>query len=185
MSLKAKLVSSVAAFCLVLALLVVGILAVPSATINMGGSITFDAQDVVATVTVTSTGAKTNLNLTGESAIKFDSTTTEATVDRDALNLVFASKTENIVITVTITIDSEEDMTVTPTLPSVAGEGVEIATNEKNGAGSAAPATTAVKTVATDDSIVYTITISMAEGAANNNINATWKAAFVLARVNA
>ena len=56
MSLKAKLVSSVAAFCLVLALLVVGILAVPSATINMGGSISFQATDVNATVNITVTG---------------------------------------------------------------------------------------------------------------------------------
>ena len=183
MSLKAKLVSSVAAFCLVLALLVVGILAVPSATINMGGSITFDAQDVVATVTVTSTGATTNLNLTGDSAIKFDSTTTEATVDRDALNLAFASKTQDIVITVTITNDSDENMTVTPTLPTVDGSGVGIATTEKNGEETAAAATATAKTVTAGDSIVYTITISMTEGAANNNISATWDAAFVLARV--
>ena len=183
MSLKAKLVSSVAAFMLVLALLVVGVLAVPQATVNMGGSITFDAQDVVATVTVTSTGATTDLNLTGDSAIKFDSTTTEATVDREALNLAFESKTEDIVIKVTITNGSNESMTVTPTLPTVDGSGVEIATTEKNGEETAAAATATAKTVTAGDSIVYTITISMTEGAANNNISATWDAAFVLARV--
>lgn len=183
MSLKAKLVSSVAAFCLVLALLVVGILAVPQATINMGGSITFDAQDVVATVTVTSTGATTDLNLTGDSAIKFDSTTTQAKVDKDDLDLEFASKTEDIVITVTITNDSDESMTVTPTLPKVDGSGVGIATTEKNGEETAAAATATAKTVTAGKSIVYTITISMTEGAANNNISATWDATFVLARV--
>ena len=182
MSLKAKLVSSVAAFCLVLALLVVGVLAVPQATINMGGSITFDAQDVVATVTVTSTGATTDLNLTGDSAIKFDSTTTKETVDQDALNLAFESKTEDIVIKVTITNDSNESMTVTPTLPKVDGSGVGIATTEKNGEETAA-ATATAKTVTAGNSIVYTITISMTKGAANNNISATWDAAFVLARV--
>ena len=56
MSLKAKLVSSVAAFCLVLALLVVGILATNTATVNMGGTISFTATDVNATVQISVEG---------------------------------------------------------------------------------------------------------------------------------
>ena len=71
MSLKAKLVSSVAAFMLVLALLVVGVLAVPQATINMGGSITFDATDVVGSVSVATDGAATYL-VAGENTVSFD-----------------------------------------------------------------------------------------------------------------
>lgn len=56
MSLKAKLVTSISAFALVLALLIVGVFAVNSATINMGGSISFQATDVHAKVEITVTG---------------------------------------------------------------------------------------------------------------------------------
>ena len=179
MSLKAKLVSSVAAFCLVLALLVVGVLAVNQATVQLGGSISFTANDVIATVTVTSTGATTDLNET----IKFDST--DANDDEGTLTdlgLVFANKTSPIVITVTITNDSEDSMTVTPTAPTVSGSDVTISTQEKNGTGSVTDITTSAKTVTAGSSIVYTITISMASGAANNDISATWSATYQLER---
>ncbi len=56
MSLKAKLVSSVAAFMLVIALLVVGVLAASQVTVNMGGSISFTATDVHAKVEITVAG---------------------------------------------------------------------------------------------------------------------------------
>lgn len=51
MKLKAKLVSTIAAFCLVLCLTIVGVWAVTSATVTMGGNISFTATDVNATVT--------------------------------------------------------------------------------------------------------------------------------------
>lgn len=64
MSLKAKLVSTIAAFVMVLALMVVGVLAASQGTIQMGGSIQFTASDVIANVTLTSTGMTSNLNKT-------------------------------------------------------------------------------------------------------------------------
>ena len=51
MKLKAKLVSTIAAFCLVLCLTIVGVWAATSATVTMGGNISFTATDVNATVT--------------------------------------------------------------------------------------------------------------------------------------
>ncbi len=51
MKLRVKLVSTIAAFCLVLCLTIVGVWAVSSATVSMGGNISFTATDVNATVT--------------------------------------------------------------------------------------------------------------------------------------
>ena len=50
MKLKAKLVSTIAAFCLVLCLTIVGVWAATSATVTMGGNISFKATDVNAEV---------------------------------------------------------------------------------------------------------------------------------------
>ena len=60
MSLKAKLVTSISAFALVLALLIVGVLAANSVTVNMGGSISFTATDVHARVTINVEGTAAN-----------------------------------------------------------------------------------------------------------------------------
>ena len=75
MSLKAKLVSSVAAFCLVLALLVVGVLAIPTATVNMSGSISFNATDANVTIDGVLTNANTSHSFT---QLVYDATHGEA-----------------------------------------------------------------------------------------------------------
>ncbi len=46
MTLRSKMVASISAFCLVLALLIIGVWAAQSVKIEMGGSLTFDANDV-------------------------------------------------------------------------------------------------------------------------------------------
>ena len=51
MSLKMKLISAISAFTLVLGLLIMGVFAVNQAQVDMGGSITFNADDVYAKVT--------------------------------------------------------------------------------------------------------------------------------------
>ncbi|MBE5746253.1 MAG: hypothetical protein E7359_03080, partial [Clostridiales bacterium] len=58
MSLKMKLASTVSAFLLILGLTIMGVFAAPTATINLGGSISFKATDVHATVQGKITGSK-------------------------------------------------------------------------------------------------------------------------------
>ena len=56
MSLKTKLISSISAFVLVLALLVVGVFALPQANVPLGGTINFQATSVYAEITGTISG---------------------------------------------------------------------------------------------------------------------------------
>ncbi len=56
MSLKTKLISSISMFVLVLALLVVGVFALPQETITLGGTINFQAKNVYAEITGTISG---------------------------------------------------------------------------------------------------------------------------------
>ena len=106
MSLKAKLVSSVAAFCLVLALLVVGVLAIPTATVNMNGSISFNATDANVTVDGELSNATTSHPFT---QLVYDATRGDAE-NTDALatwtNIVIDFKNEasnNITLKITVT----------------------------------------------------------------------------------
>ena len=148
MSLKAKLVSSVAAFCLVLALLVVGILAVPSATINMGGSISFTATDVNATVTITVTGTETPVE---QVTYTYDAEQGKATENWTSNNWVFDADRE-IVVTITVTNkDTVRQLDVAWTQPTdmtaqnvtvvSSGEASTTLDNSKTGAGSTNVAT--------------------------------------------
>ena len=60
MSLRIKLVSAIAAFMMVLGIFIVAVLAANNASVNMSGSLSFDAKDVVARVTGSATGAQIN-----------------------------------------------------------------------------------------------------------------------------
>ncbi len=110
MTTKAKLVSTIAAFCLVLALMVVGVLAASSATINLGGSIGFTATDVIGEVSMAASG---DVESTSQSKFaksqEFNAQTTTTTFDWDTNGLVFqkADGDRNATITVTITVTNE------------------------------------------------------------------------------
>ena len=173
MSLKAKLVSSVAAFCLVLALLVVGILAVPQATINMGGSISFTATDVNATVKITVTGTETPVDAV---TYTYNAGQGKETEDWKSNNWVFDDSRE-IVVTITVTNnDTVRQLDVAWTQPTdmaaqnvtvvSSGEASTTLDNSKTGAGSTNVAT-------------YKMTFTPA----NENLavtNAAWTAKLVL-----
>ena len=58
MSLKVKLTSTIAAFLLILGLTIMGVFAAPTATILLGGTISFKATDVHARVSGTITGSQ-------------------------------------------------------------------------------------------------------------------------------
>lgn len=109
MSLKAKLFSSIAAFALVACLLIVGVFAVSPANVNMGGSITFTAKDVLATIS----GSVTNIaeSTTGlEKPIKFDANTESGSATNESwkgLAWNFSGK-QDVVLTITVHNDSTE-----------------------------------------------------------------------------
>lgn len=56
MKLKAKLLSTIAAFCMVICLLSVGIWAASKGTVSINGSVSFDATDIEATIDASLTG---------------------------------------------------------------------------------------------------------------------------------
>ena len=75
MKLKAKLVSTIAAACLVIALLVTGVWAVSTASVTLGGSISFSATNVHARIEGLITGAAETVSIT---PLEYDSETDEA-----------------------------------------------------------------------------------------------------------
>ena len=75
MKIKAKLVSTIAAACLVIALLVTGVWAVSTASVTLGGSISFSATNVHATIEGSITGAAETVSIT---PIEYDSETVES-----------------------------------------------------------------------------------------------------------
>lgn len=108
MSLKAKLISTISAFCLVIALLVVGVLAVNPAKVNMGGNITFSATDVMATISADVAGISGTHTFDD---ITFDENTEDGEATNSSwtgLNFAFANKTTDIVLTITVVNNSDE-----------------------------------------------------------------------------
>lgn len=199
MSLKAKLVSSVAAFMLVLALLVVGILAVPSATVNMGGSISFTATDIVGSISMKATAnvAATNLEAYTKTA-KFTSATTENTVSgwtiSDAIG-VPKPDSGNAVVTITFTIDNDATdraMEVTFTkLPALSGSGKGVAISGlKYGSSEDTVLTSGTDVKVNEafsvsaDSIVY-VAFTLTVSDFNNGASDSWTAAVTLANPSA
>lgn len=164
MSLKAKLVSSVAAFMLVLALLVVGILAVPSATINMGGSISFQATDVNATVNITVTG--TDEKKQPSKSYTFNADTDTQPEAWTGLNWNFGEGRE-IVVTITVTNnDTVRQLDVAWTQPTdmaaqnvtvvSSGEASKTLDNSETGAGSTNVATYTMTFTPKDENLAVT-----------------------------
>ncbi len=185
MSLKAKLVSTISAFCLVLALLVVGVFAASNATVNLSGSLSFTADDVMASISVTSTGAETDLsNKTGT----LDQNSANVTMDN--LDLVFATSNTPIVITVTITNDSDNRAFTVQTddiAVVVADKNVTLTSFKynNNSAGDQDVVASKAVTVAANTSVIYTITLNLTNPDANVAEGAAWSVDFALANVAA
>ena len=189
MSLKAKLVSTVAAFVMVLALMVVGVLAASSATVNLGGSISFTSDHVLATVSVSATGAKesSTVNGQGDYQKKFTAADATATWTKDDIDLSFASQDTDIVITITVKNDStERALTLTAeTLPGVTGSNIDLVGNVQYSVNSGVATDLAVDTPVTvpaTQSVVITMTIELKD-AGLSVTNGAWTAAFALANV--
>ena len=191
MTTKAKLVSTIAAFCLVLALMVVGVLAASSATVDLGGSISFTASDVVATVSVSASGSAEDATVNGTGAYteSFDSTDNPtASWTKNDINLTFASKDAPIVITITVQNDSDERaLTLTAaTLPSVTGDNINLKSlqYDMNDADAPKNLTTEAVTVPAGEKVEIIMTISITD--ANASVTgSSWTADFTLANVAA
>lgn len=190
MSLKAKLISTISAFCLVLALLVVGVFAAQSATIQLGGTVSFTATAVVGDVTITYSGEENSqLRLYAE----FDADTPEGEEvdwiegDPDAQNLVF---TQGEPITVTITIHNaaiDRSMWVLfdnlpSTTMSTGTVSVSTPTYGTSGTGSAVAADTPFQVLA-GQTIQVQFSLSITSGY-NNDLSGTWTCAFDLSNDN-
>lgn len=103
MKLKAKLISTIAAFAMVLCLTIVGVWAATSVSVSVTGTVGFTASDVNATVTGTITG------ITEEKTFSkvFDAASEEDSATWDLSNITFV-KDSNVVITLTVKNDSTE-----------------------------------------------------------------------------
>lgn len=189
MSLKAKLVSSVAAFMLVIALLVVGVLAASQVTVNLGGSLTFNATDVNATVEVTVTGT-TETTQPSKTFVFSGNDAENSNLDEEStdtatwnnLAWTFDNDAREIVITIKITNnDDTRSLNASLTTPAaMTAANVNVVSKQDqttltNGAASTATTVTAGK------SLTYTISFTIAdENEAVSAASATWTASLVL-----
>ena len=114
MSLKAKLVSVISAFALVLGMLIMGVLAVSQVNVNMGGNISFTADEVYAHVTGNVTGATVP-----PSALDVTYSATQTTGNDtvwEELNLNFDTSATPVVFSITVeNLSTERTLTVTLT----------------------------------------------------------------------
>ena len=179
MSLKAKLVTSISAFALVLALLIVGVFAVNQATINMGGQISFQATDVNATVTINVEGTAGSTDTDDDKTYTFNADTKSAPEAWTGKNWTF-DDTRTITVTVTVTNkDTVRSLTSTFTAPAAVTSNLACATTEDSKPITAGVATSGTP-VAPGEDLVYIMTFTIED--ANLAVNkAAWTAALTLA----
>lgn len=157
MSFKVKLISAVSALVLVLSLLIVGVLAAQSATINLGGTITFQAKDVQATISA----ATINNGTLTDSANKLQAITLDADNDGadeiatwSGLVLSFEDSGEDLTVTFTVTNDHpEKALVVTTTQTDGTTDNATMTASVTGGTG-----TVASNSIAVGQSAEYTVT---------------------------
>lgn len=100
MKLKAKLISTIAAFAMVLCLTIVGVWAAATVTVSVTGTVSYTATDVNATVT----GSITGITESGKTYSKTfnHGTTDEQANDAWALENITFVKHQDVVITLTV-----------------------------------------------------------------------------------
>ena len=183
MKLKAKLVTTCAAFCLILCLTIVGVWSVATASIPMGGNVGFTASDVDATISGSFAGISDPQNLTD---LKLDANTTDVasvagydTWQNWTLN--FADKTQDIVLTITVTNDNTDraiDATLTNSSSPLDNMTVSLAGGDADGSGSYTSGTKV--TIPATESVTFKVTLHVTD--ANDSASATL--AFALQLVN-
>lgn len=170
MSNKVKLVSVVAAFLLVLSLVVVGVFAAQSATVNLGGTITFQAKDVQATIsaatvnngTLTDAGSKLQ-----QVVLDANNDGTEAIATWAGLALAFDDSGDDLTITFTITNDhGEKALIVTTTQTDGTVDNATMTTTVEGGTG-----TVQSNSIAVGESAEYTVTFHIVDQNESASIN--------------
>ena len=163
MSLKAKLVSTIAAVCMVICLLSVGIFAATTGTVNVGGTVSFSATNVDVTITGSISGAKDNTWADGATGVTWDAknTTETVSVDWKGLNLAFVQNEQggldDIVISLVVTNNNEERgvaVTLTDNTEDSALNNVEVQLSKTSDTLTSTTATESKKATET-----YTITL--------------------------
>lgn len=169
MSNKVKLVSIITALVFVLSLLIVGVLAAQTATVNLGGTITFQAKDVQATI---SAGVVTNGSV-ADAENKMQTVVLDAENDGAAaiatwsgLNLTFDDGGDDVTITFTITNDhGEKDLIVTTVQTDGTTDNATMTTTVTGGTG-----TVTSNTIAVGSSAEYTVTFHIVDQNASASI---------------
>lgn len=150
MKLKAKLISTIAAFAMVLCLTIVGVWAAATVTVSVTGTVSYTATDVDATVT----GIITGINETDKNFEKtFNAASTENSGVWNLSGITFV-KNQDVVITLTVKNNSTER----PLQATIANNGEATGTNT-----TAALGATTTYTVATNSSESFTFTIKVTD----------------------
>ena len=186
MKLKAKLVTTCAAFCLILCLTIVGVWAVATANIPMGGSVGFTATDVDATISGSFSGISGSQAL---ETLKLDASTTNVeNVDGYTTwqnwKLNFADATKDIVLTITVTNNNTEraiNATFTDNTSALTNMTVSLAGGDA--AGSASYTSGTKVTIPAGQSVVFKVTLHVTD--ANDSASATLAFALQLVNVEA
>ena len=156
MSLKAKLISSISMFVLVLALLVVSVFALRQERLSLGGTISFQASSVYAKVSGTVSGMNENPTLPTLIFSEGEDATPETDIEKwNALSLVFSESGEPIKISLTVENLSGElslGVSITNQIASIENVNISITKGEEE-------ATSAI--VAPAESATFVLTISL------------------------
>lgn len=150
MKLKAKLISTIAAFAMVLCLTIVGVWAAATVTVSVTGTVSYTATDVDATVTGTITG----ITESGKNFEKtFNAASTENSGAWDLFGITFV-KNQDVVITLNVKNNSTER----PLQATLANNGEATGTNT-----TAALGETTTSTIAAGDNASFTFTIKVTD----------------------
>ena len=152
MKLKAKLISTIAAFAMVLCLTIVGVWAATTVNVTVTGTVGYIAKDVDATVTGSITGI-TEEGKTYSQTFNSDTVGEPATDTWDLSNITFA-KGQDVVITLTVHNNSTERKLNA----SIANNGEATGRNT-----TAALGTTTTAEVATGADASFTFTIKVTD----------------------
>ncbi len=149
MKLKAKLISTIAAFAMVLCLTIVGVWAAATVTVSVTGTVSYTATDVDATVTGTITGINETKSFTKD--FSADIADTSGAWDLSGITFV---KNQDVVITLTVTNNSTER----PLQATLANNGETTGTNT-----TAALGETTTSIIAHGDHADFTFTIKVTD----------------------
>ena len=171
MSTKARLISTISAVCLILALLITGVWAVSTANVTLGGKVSFIADNVNATVTGGITGTQETISLPDlEFKANTNTTSTEfqEKLSKWSNNALTFTSTNEIKMTITVKNNStERSLFVKVTDNTTTTNITKTFASDKTGVKSGQEYELAV-----NDTITYEIKMSVTE--LNNSASATY-----------